>query len=208
LRDVSFEVAPGTVVGILGDNGGGKTTLLRILARISHPTEGRAEIRGRTGALLDGLAGFHGELTGRDNVFLLGTLLGLTRSESKARFDSIVHFAELEDFLEVPLKFYSSGMCVRLAFAIAAHADTDVLLIDEILAVADRSFQSKSLRKISALANSGRTILFVSHDLALVRQVCTQGMVLSGGRLVYFGSTHEAIQRYKTVQCRAPFPDA
>lgn len=208
LRHVSFEIERGSIVGVLGDNGCGKTTLLKILARISHPTEGYAELRGRTGALLAGLAGFHAELTGRDNIFLLGTLLGLTRDENTRQFHSIAAFAELEAFLDIPLKFYSSGMCVRLAFAVAAHADSDVLLVDEVLAVADRTFQDKSLRKMTALARAKRTVMFVSHDLALVGQLCTHGIVFSGDRIVRFGSAHDGIQLYRSIQRNAALQNA
>jgi len=202
LRHVHFEVPASNALGILGENGSGKTTLLRILARISQATEGHAEIRGRVGALLDGGAGFHAELTGRENVFLLGSLLGMTRSENERKFEAIVAFAELEQSIDVPLKYYSSGMCVRLAFAIAAHLDTEILLIDEVLAAADGNYQKKSLDKIMALNAEGQTVLFVSHDLDYVGKLCRHSIVLSEGQLAFSGPTPQAIDYYRSISLR------
>jgi len=198
LRHVDFEVAPNDIVGIVGDNGCGKTTLLKILARISQPTEGYAEIYGRVGALLDGGAGFHAELTGRENVFLLASLLGMKRLENQRTFDAIVAFADLEASMDTPLKYYSSGMCVRLAFAVAAHLDTEILLVDEVLAVADRDYQSKSLEKMIALNEGRRTVLFVSHDLPYVQQLCRHAIVLSEGQVAHCGSASEAVDFYRS----------
>jgi lipopolysaccharide transport system ATP-binding protein len=202
LRHVHFEIQSNDIVGIVGDNGNGKTTLLKILARISHPTEGYAEVRGRVGALLDGGAGFHAELTGRENVFLLASLLGANRVESRRQLDAMVAFAELDESIDTPLKYYSSGMCVRLAFAVAAHLDVEVLLIDEVLAAADAQFQKKSLEKMISL-NAQRTVLFVSHDLEYVQQLCRHAIVLSEGRVAFFGSASEGVDYYRTIsKCR------
>ena len=199
LRHVHLDVPASNAMGILGENGSGKTTLLRILARISQATEGHAEIQGRVGALLDGGAGFHTELTGRENVFLLGSLLGMTRSENEHKFEAIVAFAELEQSIDAPLKYYSSGMCVRLAFAIAAHLDTEILLIDEVLAAADGNYQKKSLDKMMTLNAQGQTVLFVSHDLNYVRELCQQSIVLSEGQVAFSGPTPQAIDYYRSI---------
>jgi len=204
LRHVHFDVEAGDILGILGDNGCGKTTLLRILARISQPTEGHAEIRGRVRALLDGGAGFHAELTGRENVFLLASLLGMTRSQNERKFEAIVAFAELEPSIDTPLKYYSSGMCVRLAFAIAAHLDTEILLIDEVLAAADGNYQKKSLEKMIALHAEGQTVLFVSHDLDYVRELCQHAIVLSEGQVAFSGPTPEAMDYYRSISRQHP----
>jgi lipopolysaccharide transport system ATP-binding protein len=193
LRDVTFDVPHGAVVGVMGSNGSGKTTLLRILSRITCPTEGRAEITGRLGTVLDMGAGFHGELSGRENVFLNGAVLGMRKTEIARNFDAIVAFAELERFLETPLKRYSTGMCVRLAFAIAAHTESDILLVDEVLSVADHSFQTKCLNKILDAAHEGRTVILVSHDLDFIRQFCTRGIVLERGRVVCDASAPTAV---------------
>ena len=165
LRDVSFQVNEGEVVGIIGKNGAGKSTLLKILSRITQPTEGRARLYGRVGSLLEVGTGFHPELTGRENIYLSGTILGMRRAEVRSRFDEIVAFAEIEDFLDTPVKHYSSGMYVRLAFAVAAHLDPEILLVDEVLAVGDMGFQKKCLGKMSEVAEGGRTVLFVSHNM-------------------------------------------
>ena len=202
LRRVHFEIESNDIVGILGENGKGKTTLLKILARISHPTEGYAEVRGRVGALLDGGAGFHGELTGRENAFLLASLLGAERVKNQRQLDAMMAFAELDESLDTPLKYYSSGMCVRLAFAVAAHLDVEVLLIDEVLAAADANFQKKSLEKMTSL-NGQRTILVVSHDLEYVQQLCRHVIVLSQGRVAFFGSASEGVDYYRSIStCR------
>jgi lipopolysaccharide transport system ATP-binding protein len=202
LRHVHFEIDSNDIVGIVGDNGNGKTTLLKILARISQPTEGYAEVRGRVGALLDGGAGFHAELTGRENVFLLASLLGAKRVENQRQLDDMVAFADLDESIDTPLKYYSSGMCVRLAFAVAAHLDVEVLLVDEVLAAADANFQKKSLDKMISL-NTQRTVLLVSHDLEYVRKLCRHAIVLSGGRVAFFGSASEGVDYYRSIStCR------
>ena len=196
LKDVSFEVTPGEVVGIIGRNGAGKTTLLKIITRITRPTAGRAEIRGRTGSLLEVGTGFHPELTGRENVFLNGAILGMTRAEIKRKFDRIVDFSGVQQFLETPVKRYSSGMRVRLAFAVAAHLEPEILLVDEVLAVGDAEFQKKCLGKMSDVAKGGRTVLFVSHNMAAVQNLCTRGLLLEGGRVVCQGDMTQTIDTY------------
>src|SRR4051794_36882070 len=168
LKDVSFEVPAGRVLGVIGGNGAGKSTLLKILARITEPTDGMAEIRGRVGSLLEVGTGFHPELTGRENVFLNGAILGMTRTEIRAKFDEIVAFAEIERFIDTPVKRYSSGMYMRLAFAVAAHLEPDILLVDEVLAVGDAGFQRKCLGKMEGVARAGRTVLFISHNMGAV----------------------------------------
>jgi lipopolysaccharide transport system ATP-binding protein len=200
LRDVSVGVSPGEVVGIVGRNGAGKSTLLRILAGITDPTEGYAEVRGRVGALLEVGTGFHPELSGRDNVYLNGAILGMRRSEIARRFDEIVEFAEIEEFLETPVKRYSSGMYVRLAFAVAAHLDPEILLVDEVLSVGDQAFQEKSLGRIHEVTQSGRTVLFVSHNLASVLRLCERGILLDGGRVVFEGPMTETVERYLSTR--------
>jgi lipopolysaccharide transport system ATP-binding protein len=181
LKDISFEIKQGEVVGIIGRNGAGKSTLLKILSRITEPTSGQAKIYGRVGSLLEVGTGFHQELTGRENIFLNGAILGMSRAEIRARFDEIVAFAEIEKFLDTPVKRYSSGMYVRLAFAVAAHLDPEMLLIDEVLAVGDSEFQKKCLGKMSEVARAGRTVLFVSHNMAAVTRLCHRGIVLNKG---------------------------
>ncbi len=196
LKDVSFEIQPGEVVGFVGRNGAGKSTLLKILSRIVEPTSGRAEVRGRLGSLLEVGTGFHPELSGRENVFLNGSILGMTRREIKAKFDEIVAFADMEKFLETPVKRYSSGMFVRLAFAIAAHLQPEVLIVDEVLAVGDAPFQKKCLGKMQDVSREGRTVLFVSHDLTAVRRLCTRAVLLSKGEAIRIGPTGEVIAEY------------
>lgn len=196
LRHVSFEVAPGEVLGVLGQNGAGKSTLLTILARITEPTEGRAEIRGRVASLLEVGTGFHPELSGRDNVFLNGVILGMPRREVARKFDEIVEFAELRDYIDMPIKRYSSGMVVRLGFAVAAHLDPDVLLLDEVLAVGDVPFQEKSLARVRELTRDGRAVLFVSHDPSSVERLCERAIVLDGGRVVHDGDVMTALDLY------------
>jgi lipopolysaccharide transport system ATP-binding protein len=182
LKNVSFEVKQGEIVGIIGRNGAGKSTLLKILSRITEPTSGRVFLRGRVASLLEVGTGFHQELTGRENIFLNGAILGLKQSEIRKKFDEIVAFSEVENFLDTPVKRYSSGMYVRLAFAVAAHLEPEILIIDEVLAVGDAEFQRKCLGKMSEVARGGRTILFVSHNHAAIRSFCTHGLLLSGGK--------------------------
>jgi lipopolysaccharide transport system ATP-binding protein len=197
LKDISFEVKPGEVVGIIGRNGAGKSTLLKILSRITEPTEGRARVRGRVGSLLEVGTGFHPELTGRENIFLNGAILGMTKAEIRRKFDEIVDFAEIEKFLDTPIKRYSSGMYVRLAFAVAAHLEPEILIVDEVLAVGDAGFQKKCLGKMQQVSDvQGRTVLFVSHNLGTVKALCKTGILLKEGRLDYLGNVSEAVERY------------
>ncbi len=183
LKDVSFEVRQGDVVGILGRNGAGKSTLLKILARVTKPTKGLADIHGRMGTLLEVGTGFHGELTGRENVYLSGAILGMKKAEIQRKFDEIVAFSEVEKFIDTPIKHYSSGMQMRLAFAVAAHLEPEILLVDEVLAVGDMEFQRKCLGKMKDVSSGGRTILFVSHNMAAVQSLCTRAIVLKGGEV-------------------------
>jgi len=200
LKDVSFDVQPGERLGIIGRNGAGKTTLLKILSRITAPTEGRVRIHGRVASLLEVGTGFHPELSGRENVFLNGAILGMKRAEIRKKFDQIVAFAEVEKFLDTPVKRYSSGMYVRLAFAVAAHLDPDVLVIDEVLAVGDARFQQKCLGKMREVTGEGRTLLFVTHQMGMVAQLCNKAVLLQEGRLTAIGSTETIISQYlKTV---------
>jgi len=198
LRDVSFTVRQGEVLGIIGRNGAGKSTLLKILSQITEPTTGRAETRGRVGSLLEVGTGFHSELTGRENVYLNGAILGMKRVEIDRKFDAIVDFAEVEKFIDTPIKHYSSGMHLRLAFAVAAHLQPEILLVDEVLAVGDAAFQSKCLGKMGDVAHEGRTVLFVSHNMAAVRSLCTKGLVLANGRLIQAGDVSKSIETYFT----------
>lgn len=199
LRDVTFEIKHGEVVGLIGANGSGKTTLLKILSRITNPTEGRAEIYGRVGSLLGVGTGFHSELTGRDNVYLSGAILGMRKSEIKRKFEEIVDFSGVEKFIDTPVKRYSSGMQVRLGFAVAAHLETEILLVDEVLSVGDATFRVKSLNKMTEIAQSARTIIFVSHDLEMVARLCTRGILLNQGRVHHMGTPHECIDKYLSV---------
>jgi lipopolysaccharide transport system ATP-binding protein len=196
LRDVSFEVNRGEVVGIIGRNGAGKSTLLKILSRITEPTSGRAEIHGRVASLLEVGTGFHPELTGRENIYLNGAILGMKRTEINRKFDEIVAFAEIERFLDTPVKRYSSGMYVRLAFAVAAHLEPEILVIDEVLAVGDAAFQKKCLGKMGDVAKEGRTVLFVSHNMATVQRLCPRTILVSSGSLVMDGPSAETIASY------------
>jgi lipopolysaccharide transport system ATP-binding protein len=196
LDNVSFEIMPGEAVGIIGLNGAGKTTLLKILARITQPTSGRAELRGRVGSLLDVGTGFHPELTGRENIYLNGAILGMTRAEVQRKLDHIVDFSGVAPFLETPLKHYSAGMRVRLAFAVAAHLDTEILLADEVLAVGDAAFQKKCIETMGSLAQHGRTVLFVSHNMAAVGELCPTSILLEKGKVIGVGKTREVIQKY------------
>jgi len=199
LRDVDLEVKDGEVMGIVGPNGAGKSTLLKVLSRITEPTEGEVDIRGRVGSLLEVGAGFHPELTGRENIFLYGAILGMRKSEILRKFDEIVAFAEVERFLDTPVKRYSSGMYVRLAFAVAAHLEPDILLVDEVLSVGDIQFQRKCLGKMENVASSGRTVLFVSHNLLAVEQLCDRAMWLDSGRCVDIGATGKIVRDYVTA---------
>ena len=196
LRDVSFEVERGELVGILGPNGAGKSTLLKILARITRPTEGRARIVGHTGALLEIGTGFHGELSGRENVFLSGSILGMRRQQIARRLDEIIAFAGVERFADMPVKQYSSGMYLRLAFAVAAHLDHEILLVDEVLAVGDAEFQRKCLARMDTVARAGRTVIFVSHNMSALASLCRVGLWIGGGRLVRQGTMTEVITAY------------
>jgi lipopolysaccharide transport system ATP-binding protein len=196
LRDLSLTVKQGEVVGLIGHNGAGKSTLLKILSRIVEPTTGWADVTGRTGSLLEVGTGFHPELTGRENVFLNGSILGMRRAEIRARFDEIVAFAEIERFLDTPVKRYSSGMSVRLAFAVAAHLEPEILLVDEVLAVGDAAFQRKSLGKMNEVAEAGRTVIFVSHNLAILQALCQRGILLERGQVQADAPVAEAIDHY------------
>lgn len=197
LKDVSFEVEPGDVVGIIGRNGAGKSTLLKVLSRIAEPTTGRVELYGRVASLLEVGTGFHPELTGRENIYLNGSILGMTRREIETKFDEIVAFAEVEKFIETPVKRYSSGMYVRLAFAVAAHLEPEILIVDEVLAVGDAAFQKKCLGRMRDVASTGRTVIFVSHNMAAVSSLCTKAMVLWEGKVEYpLGSVENAVQQY------------
>jgi lipopolysaccharide transport system ATP-binding protein len=197
LRGINFEVKQGEVLGIIGRNGAGKSTLLKILSRITDPTEGRVRIRGRVASLLEVGTGFHPELTGRENIFLNGAILGMSREEIRRKFDQIVDFSGVEKFIDTPVKRYSSGMYVRLAFAVAAHLEPEILIVDEVLAVGDFEFQQRCLGKMNEVATSGRTVLFVSHNMAAVEALCTNVILLKGGELVAFGETPVIVQRYQ-----------
>lgn len=196
LRNVDFDVQPGEVIGIIGRNGAGKSTLLKLLSRITFPTEGRIEIIGRLASLLEVGTGFHPELTGRENILLNGTILGMTRHEINTRFQDIVNFADIEKFVDTPVKRYSSGMYVRLAFSVAAHLNTDILLVDEVLAVGDLDFQRKCLGKMQDVAQRGRTVLFVSHNLAAIKTLCERTIFLDDGKIIKQGSTEEIVKMY------------
>ena len=200
LKDVNFEVNQGDVVGIIGRNGSGKSTLLKILSRIVEPTSGEITMHGRVASLLEVGTGFHPELTGRENIFFNGAILGMSQKEIRAKFDDIVEFSEVEKFLDTPVKFYSSGMYVRLAFSVAAHLDPDILIVDEVLAVGDAAFQKKCLGKMKDVAGQGRTVLFVSHNLSAVEELCDKGLHLSNGRLVSHGSIQSTVESYLDVQ--------
>jgi lipopolysaccharide transport system ATP-binding protein len=198
LKDVSFDVAPGDVVGIVGRNGAGKSTLLKILARIVKPSAGEADIYGRVGSLLEVGTGFHPDLSGRENIILNGTILGMKLHEIKRNFDEIVAFSEVSSFLDTPVKFYSSGMYLRLAFAIAAHLEPEILLLDEVLAVGDENFQKKCLEKIKAISRDGRTIFFVSHNMLAVKSLCTRAFYARSGNLFEGENVQSTITTYLT----------
>jgi lipopolysaccharide transport system ATP-binding protein len=196
LKDVSFDIEQGEVVGIIGRNGAGKSTLLKLLARITEPTEGEIRMRGRVGSLLEVGTGFHPELTGRENIFLNGAILGMSRREIQSKFDEIVDFAEIEKFIDTPVKHYSSGMYMRLAFAVAAHLEPEILLVDEVLAVGDAEFQKKCLGKMGEVAKGGRTVLFVSHNMAAVQNLCQRGIILNNGIKTFNGNITSTIEIY------------
>lgn len=196
LKDIGFEVLPGEAVGIIGRNGAGKSTLLKILSRITEPTGGKVELYGRVGSLLEVGTGFHPELTGRENIYLNGAILGMRKAEIDSKFDEIVAFAEIEKFLDTPVKRYSSGMYVRLAFAVAAHLNPEILIIDEVLAVGDSAFQKKCLGKMKDVATEGRTVLFVSHNMAAVQRLCTRAILLEDGKVVQDGPVQQVVLKY------------
>ncbi|MDO9579644.1 MAG: ABC transporter ATP-binding protein [Bacteroidales bacterium] len=196
LKDVSFEVKKGEVLGIIGRNGAGKTTLLKILSRITEPTEGRIELKGKVGSLLEVGTGFHPELTGHENIYLYGAILGMDRYEITRKFDEIVAFAEIEKFIDTPVKRYSSGMYMRLAFAVAAHMETEILLVDEVLAVGDAEFQKKCLGKMDDVAREGRTVLFVSHNMGTIENICGWGILLESGKIISKGDIHSVVSDY------------
>jgi lipopolysaccharide transport system ATP-binding protein len=204
LKDVSFEVHQGEVVGMIGRNGAGKTTLLKILAQVTMPTEGRARLKGRVGSLLEVGTGFHPELTGRENVQLSGAILGMRKREIERKFDEIVAFAEVEKFIDTPLKYYSTGMQMRLAFAVAAHLEPEILLVDEVLAVGDLAFQKKCLGKMEYVAKQGRTVVFVSHNMPAVTRLCQRGIVLEGGKVILDSDSLEAARRYSSSGLATP----
>jgi lipopolysaccharide transport system ATP-binding protein len=204
LKDLSVRIDNGEVVGLIGHNGAGKSTLLKILSRITEPSSGYADVRGRVGSLLEVGTGFHPELTGRENIFLNGSILGMRKAEIRARFDEIVEFAEIERFLDTPVKRYSSGMSVRLAFAVAAHLEPEILLVDEVLAVGDAAFQRKSLGKMNEVAKEGRTVIFVSHNLAIIQALCTRGILLERGEAIADAPIGAAVDSYlRTLESAA-----
>lgn len=213
LRDVSFQIAPGRMVGLIGRNGAGKSTLLRLIGGVGRPDRGKVKVQGRIGAMLDLGAGFHPELTGRENIFISGVIAGLTRNEVKKRFDSIVAFAELEQFIDNPLRTYSSGMQMRLGFAIAAHTSPDILLIDEVLAVGDLAFQNKCIERINTFKAEGCTIILVSHDESQIQQLCDEVVWLRSGQIVAHGNTEEVVKQYiagimQETRKRTPLDDS
>lgn len=196
LRDVSFDIAPGEVVGVIGRNGAGKSTLLKILSRITAPTKGRIEVRGRLASLLEVGTGFHPELSGRENIYLNGAILGMTRAEVARKFDEIVAFAEVEKFIDTPVKRYSSGMYVRLAFAVAAHLEPDILVVDEVLAVGDVQFQKKCMGKLGSVSREGRTVIFVTHNMSAMTQLCGKALLLESGTVAFNGTATLALAAY------------
>ena len=198
LNDINFTIKEGERVGIIGRNGAGKSTLLKILSRITEPSTGKFSIKGRVASLLEVGTGFHPELTGRENIFLNGAILGMTRQEIKKKFDEIVAFSEVEKFLDTPVKRYSSGMYVRLAFAVAAHLEPEILIVDEVLAVGDAQFQKKCLGKMNDIGKDGRTVLFVSHNMGAIKQLCNTAIFLKDGKILYEGLVDKAIKEYMT----------
>jgi lipopolysaccharide transport system ATP-binding protein len=206
LKDISFEVRQGEVVGVIGRNGAGKTTLLKILARVTKPTHGFAEVQGRMGSLLEVGTGFHPELTGRENVFLSGAILGMSKAEIRRKFDEIVGFAEVEKFIDTPVKHYSVGMRMRLAFAVAAHLEPEILLVDEVLSVGDVEFQKKCLGRMGKVAEGGRTILFVSHQMNQIRRLCERALWVEGGEICADGRTSQVVNQYEAASSRQNGP--
>ena len=206
LRDVSFDVPRGSALGLIGPNGAGKSTLLKILSRVTAPTSGQVQLYGRVGSLLEVGTGFHPELTGRENVLLNGAILGMKRSEILAKFDEIVAFAEVDAFIDTPVKHYSSGMYLRLAFAVAAHLEPDILLVDEVLAVGDAAFQKRCLGKMDDVARNGRTVICVSHNLESIRRLCAHAVLLESGRVAAFGPTQAVVQAYLSRDYQRPSP--
>jgi lipopolysaccharide transport system ATP-binding protein len=207
IRDISFQINPGEVVGIIGRNGAGKSTLLKILSGITDPTEGYADLYGRVGSLLEVGTGFHPELTGRENIFLYGAILGMKRAEIERKMDEIVAFAEVDKFLDTPVKHYSSGMYVRLAFSVAAHLEPEILLVDEVLAVGDMAFQRKCLGKMDDVAQTGRTVVFVSHNMGLLQQLCERGIYLQDGTVHTDGTIAQAVDAYLQTLEQAKITD-
>jgi lipopolysaccharide transport system ATP-binding protein len=204
LSDVTFDISAGEIVGVIGRNGAGKTTILKVLSRITKPTSGRAEIRGRVGSLLEVGTGFHPELTGRENVYLSGAILGMRRAEIQRRFDDIVAFSEIDDFLDTPTKRYSSGMQVRLAFAVAAHLEPEILIVDEVLAVGDIAFQKKCIGKMGEVTSEGRTVLFVSHNMSLIQSLCRRGILFAHGSIIEDAPIEDSVRSYlRTLEATA-----
>lgn len=207
LRDVSFEVPRGQILGLLGRNGAGKSTLLKVISRITSPTRGRLTLRGRVVSLLEVGTGFNGDLTGRENIFLNGAIVGMKRKQIRKKFDEIVEFAEVEKFIDMPVRFYSSGMYSRLAFSVAIHQDPEILILDEVLAVGDFQFQKKCLDKMARVAGEGHTVLFVSHSTGAVQKFCTQALLLDAGRVAAVGGVAQVVQKYLgDYQTEAPVP--
>ncbi len=204
LQDISFEVKQGEVLGIIGRNGAGKSTLLKIMSKVTTPTKGQVKIKGRVASLLEVGTGFHPELTGRENIFLNGAILGMTKEEIRKKFDEIVAFAEVEKFIDTPVKRYSSGMYVRLAFAVAAHLETEIMVVDEVLAVGDEAFQKKCLGKMEDIAQAGRTVLFVSHNMAAISRMTERCVVMDSGSISFNGATGESIEYYISEKSEAP----
>lgn len=207
LKDINFDVKQGEVLGIIGRNGAGKSTLLKILSKVTAPTKGTIKIRGRIASLLEVGTGFHPELTGRENIFLNGAILGMTKSEIRSKFDEIVTFSGVEKYIDTPVKRYSSGMYVRLAFAVAAHLEPEILIVDEVLAVGDAEFQKKCLGKMKEVSQQGRTVIFVSHNLVAVKSLCTKGIVMDQGKLVFSGSADEAVESYMNANASKVQPN-
>jgi lipopolysaccharide transport system ATP-binding protein len=200
LKDISFAVEAGDVVGIIGRNGAGKSTLLKVISQITEPTEGFVDVTGRVGSLLEVGTGFHEDLTGRENTYLNGAILGMAKAEIDRKFDEIVAFAEIDRFIDTPVKHYSSGMYMRLAFAVAAHLETEILVVDEVLAVGDMQFQKKCLGKMDDIARRGRTVLFISHNMEAIQRLCTRGLLMDQGRLIASGSIDEVVGRYRSAE--------